>query len=77
MKKIDYDTKVTELEKTLTGPNHDKYITTTEFNNLAARAFTARLTQANLTTKTDFDDKLKSLIQNVQAKQNIYILKVN
>ena len=34
--------------------NHDKYITTPEFNNLTADVFNVRLTQANLITKTDF-----------------------
>ena len=41
-----------------------KNITTPEFNNLSARVFTPRLAQANLITKIDFDDKIKSLKQN-------------
>ena len=41
-----------------------KNITTPEFNNLSARVFTLRLAQANLITKIDFDDKIKSLKQN-------------
>ena len=55
VKKTDYDTKINELEKKLTDHNHDKYITTPEFNTLAASVFNARLSQANLITKTDFD----------------------
>ena len=35
VKKTDYDTKITEIEKKLTDHNHDKYITTPEFNTLA------------------------------------------
>ena len=35
VKKTDYDTKISELEKKLTDHNHDKYITTPEFNTLA------------------------------------------
>ena len=35
-KKTDYNTKITETEKKLTNHNHDKYITTLEFNTLAA-----------------------------------------
>ena len=31
VKKIDYDTKISEIEKKLTNHNHDKYITTPEF----------------------------------------------
>ena len=34
--KTDYDTKITEIKKKLTDHNHDKYITTPEFNTLAA-----------------------------------------
>ena len=60
VKKTDYDTKISELEKKLTDHNHDKYITTPEFNTLAADVFNERLAQANLITKTDFDAKLPS-----------------
>ena len=35
VKKTDYNTKITEIEKKLTDHNHDKYITTPEFNTLA------------------------------------------
>ena len=42
LKKADYDTKVTEIENKLNNHNDDKYITTPEFNNLAA-VFNARL----------------------------------
>ena len=40
-----------------------------EFNDLAARAFTARLAQASLITKTDFVDKLKSLNQKINSNR--------
>ena len=55
VKKTDYDTKISELEKKLTDHNHDKYITTPDFNTLTADGFIARLAQANLITKADFD----------------------
>ena len=42
-----------------------KYITTPEFNTLAADIFNARLAQANLITKTDFDAKLSSLNRKI------------
>ena len=61
VKKTDYNTKITEIEKKLTDHNHDKYITTPEFNTLADDVFHARLAQANLITKTDFNTKLPSL----------------
>ena len=55
------DTKITEIEKKLTDHDHDKYITTPEFNTLAADVFNVRLTQTNLVTKTNFDAKLSTL----------------
>ena len=58
VKKTDCNTKITKIENKLNNHNHDKYITTSEFNNLAADVFNARLAQANLVTKTDFDAKL-------------------
>ena len=45
--------KITEIEKKLTDHNHDKHITTPEFNTMAACVFNARLAQANLITKTE------------------------
>ena len=48
-KKTDYDTKT---EKKLLDHDHDKYITTPEFNKFAADIFPARLVQANSITKT-------------------------
>ena len=53
--RTDYNAKVTEIEKKLTDYNYEKYITTSEFNTLDADVFNARLTQANLITKKDFD----------------------
>ena len=38
--------------------NHDKYITTRKFNTFAASVFNARLSKANLITKTGFDTEL-------------------
>ena len=63
VKKANYDTKISEIKRTLTDHNHDKYITTPEFNKLTAQNFAARLAQANLVTKTNFDSKLTSVIK--------------
>ena len=60
LKKTDYDTRSTEIENKLNKHNHDKYIITPEFNTLAA-VFNARLSQANLVAKTDFDNTISSL----------------
>ena len=51
VKKTHSNTKITEIEKKLSDHNHDKYITTPEFNTLAADVFNARLAQANLIKK--------------------------
>ena len=61
LKKTDYNTKINEIEKKLTDHDHDKYITTPEFNTLAANVFNVRLAQTNLVTKTNFDAKLSTL----------------
>ena len=61
LKKTDYNTKVTEVENKLNNHNHYKYITTPEFNTLGADVVNARLSQANLVTKTKFDNTASSL----------------
>ena len=43
VKKTDYNTKITEIENKLNNHNHDKYITTPEFNTLVVDVFNARL----------------------------------
>ena len=63
VKKANYDKKISEINRTLTDHTHDKYITTPEFNKLTAQNFAARLAQANLVTKTNFDSKLTSVIK--------------
>ena len=75
--KKDYNTKNTELEKKLTDHNHDKYITTPEFNTLAADVFNARLAQANLIAKTDFDAKLSSLNRKITSSKSKHLLKMS
>ena len=50
-KKNDYNTKINEIEKKIT--DHDRYITTQEFNKLTAKNFAARLKQVNLASKND------------------------
>ena len=62
----------------LTDHNHDKYITTAEFNILVPDVFVVRLAQANLITKTDFDVKCQVLTEKLpQVNQNIYLLKMS
>ena len=69
LKKTDYNTNISEIEKKITDHDHNKHITTPEFNKLTAENVTARLAQANLARdrlkETDFDDKLKKLNKKV------------
>ena len=61
VKKTGYDTETSEIENKVSDHDHDKYITSSEFNKLSTENFKARLAQPNLITKTDFDAKLTSL----------------
>ena len=71
MKKTDYNKKISETENKITADHdHDKYITNKE---LTLKNFSARPKQANLASKsdianfvktTDFDNKLKSVTSN-------------
>ena len=72
VKKTDYNTNVSDIEKKITDHNHDKYFTTPEFNKFTAEIFGLRLKQANLARKsdianfvkkTDFDNNLKDQIK--------------
>ena len=53
--------KVTETENKLNNHNHDKYITSPEFNTLAADVFNVRLAKEDLVVKTNFDNTTSSL----------------
>ena len=72
--KTDYNAKITEIDKKLTDHNHDKYITTPEFNTLAANVFNVRLVQANLVTKTDLDAKLSNLNRKITSNKTRHLL---
>ena len=77
LKKKDNNTKVTDIENKLNNHNHDKYIDTQEFNKLAADVFNARIAQANLITKTDFDAKLLNLNRKITSNKSKHLLKMN
>ena len=76
-KNPNYNTKNTDIEKKLTDHNHDKYITTSEFNTLADHAFNARLAPANLVTKTDIDAKRSSLNRKITVNKSKHLLVEN
>ena len=65
------NTKISEVENKI--PNHDKYITTPELNKLTAKKFTARLKEANLVAKTDFDKKLTSSNRTITSNKTKYL----
>ena len=75
--KTDYNTNITQIEKKLTDHNHDKYITTLEFNTLAADVFNEQLAQANLVKKADFDAKLSSFNRKITVNQSKHLLVKN
>ena len=53
IKKADYNTKINGIEKKIIDHNHDKYMSTAEFNKLTSENFDARLKQANVAIKSD------------------------
>ena len=78
VKKTDYDTKITEIENKVNDHNHDKYITTPEFNTLAADIFKARLAaQTDLIRKPEFDFKLKEISDRVTKNKTKHLLVEN
>ena len=83
IKKTDYNAKFTEIENKINCHNHDKchnhekYITTPEFNTLADDVFNAKLAQAHLVAKTDFDAKLSSLNRKITQNKTKYLLVEN
>ena len=77
VKKSYYNTKITDIENKLNNHDHDKYIDTLELNKLAADVFNARIAQANLITKTDFDAKLSGLIRKITKNKSKHLLVEN
>ena len=75
--KLDYNIKVTEIENKLNNHNHDKYIDTSKFNKLAVDVFNARIAQANLVTKTDFDAKLSGFNKKITKNKTYSLLVKN
>ena len=57
------NTKINEVENKI--PDHVKYIITQEFNRLTAASFAAKLKQADLVNKADFDYKLTTFNRRI------------
>ena len=64
-------TEISEVENKI--PDNSKYITTHEFNNLTAENFAARLKQADLVNKTDFDNKLTSFNRRITSNDTKHL----
>ena len=69
-KKTDHNTKISDNDP-------DKYIATSEFNNLTAKRFLARLIQASLVTKLDFGAKIISLNKKINSNKTKHLLVEN
>ena len=75
IKKTDYDTKISETEKKITDHDHDKYVTTPEFNTMTASTFNTRLAaQADLIRKPEFCAKLKDISDRVTKNKTKHLL---
>ena len=70
----DHNAKINETERKVTNHNHDQYITPPKFNKFTAEIFSPRIAQANLITKTDFDNTLISLHRKISANKTRHVL---
>ena len=61
------NTKINKAENKI--PDHAKYITTQEFNQLTANSLAARLTQINLVRKIAFNNKLMRFYTNISSNK--------
>ena len=65
VKKTDYNTKIIEIQnKITTNYDHDKHVTTQEFDKLTSENFTAKLKQVNLASKNDIAKFVKKSLGN-------------
>ena len=66
-------------KKKITDHDHDKYITTPEFNTLSASVFKAIFARVNSVKKTDFDNRVSSIQSKITANKtkNESLLKMN
>ena len=63
--------KITEVKNKI--PDNSKYITTQKFNMLTTENFAARLKQADLLNKTDFDNKLTSFNRRITSNKTKHL----
>ena len=78
VKKTDYNAKISEIENKVKDHNHDKYITTPEFNTMATDVFNERLAaQTYLIRKPEFDFKLDEISDRVTKSKPKHLLVEN
>ena len=65
------NTKISEVENKIL--DHAKYTTTLEFNKLTAEHFAARLKEADLVSKTGFDNKLTRFNRKITSSNTKYL----
>ena len=65
------NTKFSEVENKIS--DNSEYITTQEFNKLTAENFAARLKEADLVSKTGFDNKLTSFNKRITSNKTKYL----
>ena len=65
------NTTISEVENKI--PDHAKYISTAEFNKITAENFAAKLKQAYLVRKTDFDNKRISFNKKVTSYKTKFL----
>ena len=78
VRKTDYNTKIFDTEKKIDDQNHDKYITTPEFNAMVASTFNTRLAaQTDLIRKPEYDVKLKGISDRGSKNKTKHLLVEN
>ena len=65
------NTKFSEVENKI--PNHSKYITNQEFNKLMVENFAARSKQADLESKTYFDNKIITFNKEITSNKTKHL----
>ena len=65
------NTKISEVENKI--PDHSKYITNQEFNKLMVENFAARSKQADLESKTYFDNKLITFVKEITSNKTKHL----
>ena len=74
VKKTDYNRKITEIGNKIIDQNHEKDTTTLEFNKLTTENVKARLKQADLVIKTEYDTKLQDISKRITSNKSKHFL---